>query len=122
VPPQPPVVEPAYGSMPIIWQSNFKGSHVSIVSGTILNFTWGNSLHSLLRCPPDAFDACALDQCERLAPALYNGNIEFPTELIDSQPVTGGLLWAVALGFAVLLLGARVETEMRDLHTCTQRA
>jgi hypothetical protein len=99
LPPQPPVVEASYGSLDIVWQSNFKGSHVRVVAGTVLNLTWEATSvrqpHSLLRCSADAFDTCAVDQCQLLVPETSDGSIVYPTELIDGEPVTGALFFCL---------------------------
>ena len=96
-PPSPPMLlPPSAGALDIAWQSTFKGAHLLVTAGTLLNFTWhaydASVAHSLLMCPQEAFDACATDACEVLVPAQASSDFLFHTHTVGGQPGTGAPL------------------------------
>ena len=79
--------------IPITWaKSLLLVNDFAVVTGTMVMFNWGlaeGHPRDLMLCPTlEAFDQCAVDQCQTLA-AQETGHYIFDTTLIGGQPVTG---------------------------------
>jgi len=87
-------------TIPIVWANSLLlVSEFTVVAGTTVMFNWGlaeGHPRDLMLCPTvEAFQQCAVDQCQTLATVQETGYYLFHTDVIDGQPVTGAVAAAL---------------------------